>query len=351
MRVLLTGVGGFIGTHCLEHFLDNTDWFIIGLDSWRHKGDYCRLNDVIGKEKLEKYSDRYILYKHDLSTPFSQQLINLLHEKQIDSDGNIVEKPIDIIINVASDSAVERSNTNPDFCWKNNTELIFDILEFARKCQPRLFIQCSTDEVYGNAQKNQSHVEWDKVVPNNPYSASKAAQEALCIAYWRTFDLPIVITNSINNYGEGQDPEKFIPKIIQYIYIGQKMPIYGNSHDDIGSRFYLHAKDHADVFVFLSKIKPNMYNNGENSLPDRYNIGSDIELNNLQVAQKIAAIMNKPLLYYFIPHQQARKGYDTRYSLDISKLKNLGWKPPINFESGLHDVVMWTLKHNNWSVA
>ena len=351
MRVLLTGIGGFIGTHCLEYYLDNTDWFIIGLDSWRHKGDYRRIEDVISPEKLKKHKDRFVLYKHDLSVPITPQLINLIGEKQINQHGIVVEKPINMIINMASDSAVERSNTDPTFCLRNNFEIIVNMLEYARICKPKIFFQVSTDEVYGQAEPGQFHKEWDKIVPSNAYAASKAAQEAVAISYWRAFNVPVVLTNSINNFGEGQDPEKFIPKIISSIISGKTMPIYGDSVDSIGKRFYLHAKNHADVFLFLSKFAPTMYDGGQNQLPDRYNIGSNVELSNLAIAEYVANCLDKELQWKLVPSEIARKGYDKRYALDSSKLSSLGWKPPIDFEFSLRNVIDWTLKYRNWSIS
>jgi dTDP-glucose 4,6-dehydratase len=349
-RVLLTGVGGFIGAHCLEYFLDNTDWFIIGLDSWRHKGSHRRIEDVVGSEKLEKYSDRYKILKHDLSVPISYQLKNLIQDAKIDDMGNVVRKPIDCIINMASESAVERSTTDPVSCIRNNVELEINMLEFARKVKPKIFFQVSTDEVYGEAQPNQAHHEWDVIMPSNPYAASKAAQEALAISYWRCFDVPVVLTNTMNNFGEGQDPEKFIPKLINFVKIGKTMPIYGDSEDDIGARYYLHAKNHADAFVFLSKFDPTMYNSGENQRPDRYNVCGDVELNNLEMGNLIAKFVGKELKYELIPSESARKGYDRRYALDGSKMKEKGWMPPVSFEDSIEQVVEWTLKNQHWAV-
>ena len=294
-RVLLTGVGGFIGAHCLEYFLDNTDWFIIGLDSWRHKGSHRRIEDVVSSEKLEKYKDRYQILKHDLSAPISPQLKNLIVDAKIDDRGNIVKKPVDYIINMASESAVERSAVDPVSCIRNNVELEINMLELARKVKPEIFFQVSTDEVYGEAQLDQAHKEWDAIMPSNPYAASKAAQEAFAISYWRCFDVPVVLTNTMNNFGEGQDPEKFIPKLVQFVTTGRTMPVYADNEEDIGTRFYLHAKNHADAFVFLSRFEPTMYNGGENQRPDRYNVCGDVELNNLEMAKLIAKFVGKEL--------------------------------------------------------
>lgn len=183
MRVLITGIGGFIGAHCLEYLLEKTDWEILGIDSFRHKGTYSRLNEISAFDH-----SRVKIFNHDLTVPIDLQLENQLLEKTLEG-----QKEIDYIINFASDSAVERSIENPSHCWRNNCELILNMLEFTRRVNPKLFLQISTDEVYGDAEF--PHKEWDAILPSNPYSASKAAQEALCVSYWRTFKLPIVIVN------------------------------------------------------------------------------------------------------------------------------------------------------------
>lgn len=349
-RVLLTGVGGFIGAHCLEYFLDNTDWFIIGIDSWRHKGSHRRLEDVVSGSKLIANEGRYVIYKHDLSVPLSPQLVNLIHEKKIDDRGNIISKPVDIIINMASESAVERSAVDPVSCLRNNYDLAINMLEYARVAKPEIYFQVSTDEVYGEAQPGRAHHEWDVVMPSNPYAASKAAQEAVAISYWRCFDVPVVITNTMNNFGEAQDPEKFLPKIVQFVASGKTMPVYGDDPKNIGTRFYLHAKNHADAFVFLSKFEPTMYEGGKNQRPDRYNVCGDVELNNLELAQLVAEFVGKELKWELVPSESARKGYDRRYALDGTKLKKMGWLPPIPFKESIKQVVEWTLKHPHWTM-
>ena len=316
-RVLLTGHGGFVGHHCLEYFLEKTDWELICIDSFRHKGTCRRVSEVSNDPRVKTLI-------HDLSVPIDHQLENLLFDRKVIS--NVVEeKPIDIIINLASESAVERSLKDPVSCLTNNYNLAINMLEFARRCQGlELFVQISTDEVYGEASPNSSHKEWDVIMPSNPYSASKAAQEALAIAYWRTYNLPIVITNIMNIIGERQDPEKFLPKIIQNV---------------------------SDALVFISKIKPAIYNSSLKSCgsrPDRYNICGEVELNNLQMAQLVAEIMGKKLNYRLIPSESARPGYDRRYMLDNSKLTNMGWTPFMDFRKSVELIVNWTLKNNHW---
>ena len=192
-RVLLTGVGGFIGAHCVEYFLKNTDWFIIGLDSFRHKGTYSRLSEVEGYDP-----DRIQLLRHDLSVPIDTQLENRIMGRRINDRGQTVDTKLDYIINMASDSAVERSVADPGWCWRNNCELIYNMLELARRVKPKIFFQVSTDEVYGDCPEDYAHPEWDVIMPSNPYAASKAAQEALAISYWRTYDVPVVLTNCMN---------------------------------------------------------------------------------------------------------------------------------------------------------
>jgi dTDP-glucose 4,6-dehydratase len=345
-RVLLTGHGGFVGHHCLEYFLENTDWEIICIDSFRHKGTCRRVVEVA-------FDQRVKTFRHDLSVPIDSQLENLLFDRKAE-DGQVTEKPIDVIINMASESAVERSTQDPVSCLRNNYELAINMLEFARKCNGlKAFIQISTDEVYGEASPNGSHKEWDVIVPSNPYAASKAAQEALAISYWRTYNLPIVITNTMNIIGERQDPEKFLPKIIQKISLGEEMPIYGDSETSIGTRCYLHAKNMADALIFLTNRNPCLYadyvkcGKSYEARPDRYNICGDTELNNLEMAKLVAEIMGKELKYKLIPSESARPGYDRRYMLDGQKMKDMGWNQPMSFRDSLEKIVKWTLKNSH----
>lgn len=376
-RVLLTGVGGFIGAHCLEYFLEHTDWEIIGLDSFRNKGIWRRVESAVdnyyfdiltrykGQEFLQRTGqcgDRVKIYRHDLSVPISQPLENLLLERKINDRGQVVEKRIDYIINMASDSAVERSTTDPTYCLRNNYDLAINMLELARRIKPAKFVQISTDEVYGEAGQNSpGHKEWDVILPSNPYAASKAAQEAVAIAYWRTYGVPVIITNTMNVIGEWQDPEKFLPKIIKKVTLNEEMPIYADVvtkeadlyHDGqnwkIGSRVYLDAKNKADALIFILGLPVATYDGGKGAKrPDRYNICGDSELNNLELAQRVAKLMGKKLNYKLIPSESARPGYDRRYALDGAKLRKLGWKPPFTLNQTLDRIVKHSSKHPEW---
>lgn len=354
-RVLITGIGGFVGHHCLEYFLENTDWDLICLDSFRHKGTYLRVLEVF------KDNPRVKIYRHDLSVPIDHQLKNLLLERTVNSEtGNIQGKMFHYIINIASNSAVERSAIDPTECCRNNHDLMCNMLEFARSLQYagilENFIHISTDEVYGEAGPDEAHKEWSTIMPSNPYAASKAAQEALCISYWRTYNLPISIVNIMNMIGERQDPEKFLPKIIQKVALNEKMPIYcdkSNGEVHIGSRFYLHAKNMADALIYITNKQPAKYSDFEKTYearPDRYNICGETEVNNLELAQIVAKVMGKELNYELVESKSARPGYDRRYSLDGSKLKNDGWIAPMTFEESIEKIVNWTLENPHWII-
>lgn len=343
-RVLLTGIGGFIGAHCLEYFLEKTDWEIVGLDSWRHMGQISRVQHLS--------NDRVSFFTHDLSVPIDPALENSLLDRRL-VDDKLIERKFDYIINMAADSAVEESAKNPTRCLRNNFELAVNMLEFARRNPCERFIQISTDEVYGEAETGTpGHKEWDVILPSNPYAASKAAQEAVAIAYWRTYGIPVILTNTMNIIGERQHHEKFLPKIIKKIALGEKMPIYADKRGDdwrIGSRVYLDAKNKADALIFILKQPVAMYKKGlGDKRPDRYNICGEDELNNLELAQLVAELMGKTLSYELVASESMRPGYDRRYALDGSKLAALGWKAPFELRQTLDRIIQFTIKSHNW---
>lgn len=333
-RVLLTGASGFIGSHILEHFLVNTDWDIVCICSWKHKGTPERIEEVL--KGNPKWRDRVEVITHDLVSPLTPRTIERLGK-------------IDYIVNAASESHVDRSIEEPVPFVQNNVNLMLTMLEVARILEPKVFLQVSTDETYGVAPEGVNHKEWASIIPSNPYSGSKAAQEAICIAYWRTYGVPLVITNTMNNFGEMQDSEKYMAKIIKLINEGKPVPVHGTP-DSIGSRFYLHARNHADAILFiLRNLPPTKYTDGIDLLPDRYNVVGDIELNNLEVAQKIAAVLGKENWEFkFVDFHSTRPGHDRRYALDGTKLKELGWKPPVDFQESLKRYIFWTLAHPTW---
>jgi dTDP-glucose 4,6-dehydratase len=352
MKVLITGIAGFIGANFTKYLLENTDWHIVGIDSFYHKGIYTRLNRTIDYNYFA-YNKKFQIYNHDLTTPIDRPLENQIMERQIDEHGCITENPIDVVFDLASDSAVERSITNPEHCWKNNCNVIYNVLEFCRKVKVGKLIHISTDETMGDAEhNNSSHKEWSPTIPTNIYSASKAAQEALCMAYYRTYDMPIVITNCVNVIGEWQDTEKFLPRIIQSVATGKEISIYATKIRDkiiVGSRLYIDVMDKSSALQFIAELPTARFSLG-NALLDRYNISSTTLVSNIEVAELVAKIMNKPLKGKIITTEDVRPGYDQCYMLDDSKLRKLGWQQKISFEDTLRRVIKHTLENKEWII-
>ncbi len=331
-RILITGIGGFVGSHTTEHLLKNTDWEIIGIDSFRNKGDSLRLRHL-------KEEPRLTVHTHDLQAPLSDRMIEVIGK-------------IDYVINIASDSHVDRSISDPVPFVENNVSLILNVLEYCRRAKPSKLIQCSTDEVFGPALEGTSHSEWFPYIPSNPYAASKAAQNAIAISYWRTFNIPLIITHCMNMIGERQDKEKFIPMLIAKIQKGEKVQIHG-SDDYIGKRMYLHSRNLADAWLFLLREKvPTLYRDGLDTVqvPDAFNVVGEKEIDNLQLANLIAGFLSKPLNYELVDFHAARPGHDRRYALDGKKIADFGWKIPVSVEQSLKKTVEWTLKHPEWMV-
>lgn len=330
-RILLTGASGFFGSHLLRHLLVNTNWEFVCPCSWTHKGTPERIElSLLGMDK-----SRVTVITHDLVSPFTDYTKARFGK-------------IDYILNIAANSHVNRSIDFPGEFVVNNTLLAYNLLELAREIKPKLFLQFSTDEVYGAAPSGINHKEWSPIVPSNPYSASKACQEAIAISYWRTYNVPVIITNTMNLFGETQDPEKYIAQLISKLYKEETITVHG-SEKLIGSRFYLHARNAASaVLHIISNTTPSLYNEGETPLPDRYNIVGDVEIDNLQMAKIIANIMQKELKYTLVEFHKGRPGHDARYALDGEKLRKTGWESPMSFEDSIKNYVAWTLKNPEW---
>jgi dTDP-glucose 4,6-dehydratase len=331
-RVLITGSAGFVGSHFVTHFLKNTDWDIIGLDSFRHRGDSVRVYDP----DLNEHNHRYQIFCCDLNAPISDRLaLQIGH--------------VDYIINLASDSHVDRSIDAP---VQNNINIMLNILEYARKVKPEKFIHQSTDEIYGAALEGKFHKEWELHLPSSPYAASKCAQNDIAFAYWRTFGVPLIITSCMNMVGEKQDAEKFIPMTIRKLYKGEEVLIHGTK-DYIGKRHYLHSRNLADAVMFiLNNVEPIEYHDTMEKIivPENFNIVGEKELDNLSLAKMIAKFMGKQLRYKLIDFHQARPGHDRRYALDGSKIEALGWKPPVALEESIRKIVIWTLSRPEWLI-
>lgn len=341
-RVLLTGAGGFVGHHTLAHLLKTTDWEFCIIDSFRHFGTSARLRAVF--DELPMYRQRVKVLTHDLVSP-----IDKVTAREI---GNV-----DLIINMASESHVDRSIAEPRPFVENNIGLQLTMLEFARsQNQLEAFLQVSTDEVYGPAKDGHEHEEWSRLIPSNPYSASKASQESLCISYWRTYDLPIIITNTMNIIGERQDVEKFIPLSIKNILAGEEVSVHAEKIGDkwvAGSRFYLHARNQADALRFiLNSMSKEMllYSQGLDK-PVRFNVRGELEIANDDMVLLIAELMgvdSKKGFVRYVNVEGARPGHDLRYALSGEKLASMGWHPPVPLRESLQRTINWTLKNQEW---
>jgi dTDP-glucose 4,6-dehydratase len=332
-RVLITGAGGSIGCHVLRHLLKNTDWEIVALDSFRHKGLTDRIWRVTHKHP--ETLSRLKVFTHDLRAPIS----NMLTEKM---------GPIDYIVNMASMTDVFDSIQHPVQYVQSNVSEILTMLEYARSIKPEIFLQVSTDEVYGPTDSKTFYSEWAPILPSNPYSASKAAQEAIATSYWRSYDVPLIITNMMNNFGEMQSPIKFMMLVMSALATGSTVTIHGTA-DAIGSRHYIHSRNAADAFLFLLKnTKPLLHVDGAVDRPDRYNVTGDRSVSNLEFAQLIAKAWGKPLKYAFEPGRVTRPGHDSHYGASGSKIEALGWKAPMSLEDSLRLTVEWYKRNPEW---
>jgi dTDP-glucose 4,6-dehydratase len=249
------------------------------------------------------------------------------------------------IFNVASESHVDRSITDPGPFIENNVRLITNVLEIAKVIRPHAVLQVSTDEVYGPAKVD--HPEWSPILPSNPYSASKACQEAIAFSYWRTYGVPVMITNTMNIFGEMQDPEKFVPKIMRSLLRGDTIPVHVSADGIPGSRYYLHARNQADALVHLAMNVDQMpYPKADR--PPRYNVVGDREVDNVEMVHLIAELMGVKPKISKVDFHTSRPGHDLRYGLDGSKIRDFGWKAPKTFEESMRTTVGWTLANTEW---
>jgi dTDP-glucose 4,6-dehydratase len=338
MKILLTGASGFVGSHVLRHLLVNTDWEIVAPVTFRHKGLPQRIASSVCDQD---WHDRVTVVHWDLRSPADPMTLALLQDCAV-------------FFNIASESHVDRSIAEPGSFIRNNVDLMLTVMETARAVQPNLVLHMSTDEVYGPALGGHRHREWEAVIPSNPYSASKAAQEAIATSYWRTYGVPLVLTNTMNILGEMQDPEKFLPMIIRSIQRQEPITVHTSPEGVPGSRFYLHARNLADAWLYLAgDLMERVPAHPRADRPYRINIVGEQETDNISLVHKVGRIMGRSeseidSLIKPVSFHASRPGHDLRYALNGAKLRALGWRAPVSFEEGLARTVRWTLDNPEW---
>jgi dTDP-glucose 4,6-dehydratase len=329
--ILLTGASGFAGSHMLRCLLKNTTSHIFCPVTYRHGGSEKRIKSIVSSEFTEKYT----VFECDLA------------QENLNDFGFLSD--VSLIINFASESHVDRSITEPRNFMSNNINLMINLLEFARlKSRDLQFIHISTDEVYGALDKSFNNAEWTQPhLPSNPYSASKSAQESLVVSYYKTFDLNISIINSTNILGEGQNQEKYIPKVIRKILNYEDISVDTDIYGTMGSRKYVYAGDVADAVNLISKLQNNSHKFAiKKNLPERFHISGIDELSNLEIVKIISKILNMESKINI--HPSPRPGYDLRYELSSNKLRDLGWVESKPIIQRLKEIVEWTVSRPEW---
>jgi len=337
-RVLITGGAGFIAHHVIERILRTTDWEIVSLDRLDFSGNLNRLADMM-QDIPKDQQNRLKIVWHDLKAE-----INPLTAAMIGD--------INIVLHLAAGSHVDRSIEFPMEFVMDNVVGTTNLLQYARTLSNLdRFVYFSTDEVFGPAPTGVNYAEYDRYNSTNPYSASKAAAEEICVAFENTYKLPIVVTHTMNVFGERQHPEKFIPMVIQKARDGELVTVHSDPTKTVaGSRHYIHAKDVADGLMFILENLQDYKHTGDygGAKCPKFNLVGPEEIDNLSLAKMIAAAVGKELVYEMTDFHSSRPGHDLRYALSGELLKSLGWEPKIKFSDRVKEVVDWTLVNTRW---
>ena len=321
-KIIVTGGLGFIGSNLIELLL-NKKFKVINIDKVTYSSNFYNTKDYLGNKN-------YTFIKCDLN--------NKAKLKKI-----IFKNKPNGIFNLAAETHVDRSIDGPEAFIQSNILGVFNLLEifreYSKQDKKSKLVHISTDEVYGDILKGRSNENFP-YKPSSPYAASKAASDHLVSSYVRTYKISAIVTNCSNNYGPKQHPEKLIPKLIYNILNNKNLPIYGNGKN---SREWIYVKDHCEALlkVFL-----------KGKVGEFYNIGSNKNLNNLQISKSLIKIGKKMITVgsnVKIKFVKDRPGHDIRYALDSKKiLKELKWKTNINFNRGLEKTFLWYLENNNY---
>ena len=312
-KLLITGGAGFIGSNFIHYILKKyKNYKVVNLDKLTYAGNLDNLKDV------EKDS-RYKFIKGDIC---DEKLVDRIFKKE----------KLNFVINFAAETHVDRSILDPKAFIRTDVLGTHTLLEAVRKYGIERMVQISTDEVYGSIKKGKFK-EIDNLLPNSPYSASKTGADLLVRAYYKTFNLPVLITRSSNNFGPYQYPEKLIPLFITNLIEGKKVPVYGTGKN---IRDWIYILDNcAGIDKVLHKGK----------IGEIYNIGGENEKTNMEITNMILEGVGKDKTC--IEYVKDRPGHDFRYALDIKKAKKLDWKPKYSFDKAMKETIEW-YKENQW---
>ncbi|MBC7333913.1 MAG: dTDP-glucose 4,6-dehydratase [Actinobacteria bacterium] len=313
--LLVTGGAGFIGSNFIHYIIRKyPEYKVINLDKLTYAGNLENLRDI-------ENNPSYRFIKGDIC---NRELVDELFKYN----------KIDAVINFAAESHVDRSIVDPGVFIQTDVYGVYVLLEAVKKYKTKVFLQISTDEVYGSIEKG-SFKEDDPLRPNSPYSASKAGAEMIVRSFYKTYGTPILITRTSNNFGPYQYPEKLIPLFVTNLIDDKKVPLYG---DGMNVRDWIYVEDNCiaiDLVLHKGKI-------GE-----VYNIGAGNEKPNIWITKKLLEILGKP--ESMIEPVEDRPGHDRRYSVDCTKIKTeLGWSPQNNFEEALEKTVLWYVNNEWW---
>jgi len=324
--ILVTGGLGFIGSNFLNDFvINNLDKNIINIDSQTYAASTKSTLDL-NQFSNYKYYNIDILNKEDIDNLFSSY-------------------DFDLILHFAAESHVDNSILDPLIFAKTNTIGTLNLLDTFKNYKnfnDKLFYHISTDEVFGSTKKGYFD-ELSQYKPSSPYSASKAASDHFVMAYYKTYNLPVIISHCSNNFGPWQYKEKLIPVVINSIIENKTIPIYGNG---LNIRDWIFVEDHISAIKFLIK---------NHSVGETYCIGSNNELSNIDLVKKICKISDKILKNNtpsdnLIKYVNDRPGHDLRYAINSKKINSLGWNPSASFSKALEKTINWYISNKKWFI-
>jgi dTDP-glucose 4,6-dehydratase len=334
-NVVVTGAAGMVGSHFIRAVLMETNWTVTAVISLDHRGRVERLERAV--DGLD--ASRVTVIPADLSKPLTTATAS-----------SMTSLGPTYIVDFASKSSVVESLADPVGFITNNVACTLTILEYARTLPDlKMLIHFSTDEVAGPMYNDRPFKEDDVHKPSSPYACSKSAQSQICFAYWRSFNLPIVETYGSNILGEDQlEEDKFLPMVMKKVGHGESVPIHVDMFGKPGTRYYQHARNAASALLFIMAHSPvNMYTPAQNveQVPTRYNITSGDRVDNLTLAGMIAGAIGLPLKWHPVSFHASSHGagHDPHYGLDGSRLRELGWVPPVSLAEGVARTVTYEL--------